>query len=63
MVRDPVCKMHIDEKRTVLISEYQGRPYFFCAPDCKRAFDKDPERFLAFTPAHTGDEQSHLYPA
>jgi YHS domain-containing protein len=47
MAIDPVCKMTVDEKRAAGISVYKGTAYFFCAPDCKKSFDSDPERYLA----------------
>ncbi|TET13505.1 MAG: YHS domain-containing protein, partial [Dehalococcoidia bacterium] len=28
-------------------SEYKGKTYYFCAPGCKKAFDADPEKYLA----------------
>jgi Cu+-exporting ATPase len=27
-------------------SEYKGQTYYFCCSDCKKDFDKDPERYL-----------------
>ena len=27
-------------------SEYKGNTYFFCSEECKKAFDKDPERYV-----------------
>jgi YHS domain-containing protein len=29
------------------VSEYKGQKYYFCAPGCKKAFDKEPEKYLA----------------
>jgi Cu+-exporting ATPase len=46
MERDPVCGMMVDPKKAAAKSEYKGRTYFFCAPSCKVAFDKDPEKYL-----------------
>ena len=43
---DPVCGMEVDEKTAAATSEYQGKTYYFCAPGCKAAFDKDPEQYL-----------------
>jgi YHS domain-containing protein len=48
MAIDPVCKMKVDEKKAPGGSyEYKGRKYYFCAPGCKKAFEKDPEKYLA----------------
>ncbi len=43
---DPVCKMQCDEKTAKAVSEYKGQKYYFCAVGCKKAFDKNPERYL-----------------
>ncbi len=44
---DPVCKMEVDVADAKWIAEYSGDTYYFCAPGCKTAFEKDPESFLA----------------
>lgn len=44
---DPVCKMEVEVATARWISEFQGTTYYFCAPGCKTAFDKDPQSFLA----------------
>lgn len=46
MAIDPVCEMEVDEETAAGTSEYQGKTYYFCAPGCKAAFDKDPEKYL-----------------
>jgi len=46
MVTDPVCGMEVDEKKAAATSVYQGKTYFFCAPGCKAAFAKAPEKYL-----------------
>jgi YHS domain-containing protein len=43
---DPVCKMKVDEEKAKYRSEYRGKTYYFCAPGCKKAFDKEPEKYL-----------------
>lgn len=47
MDKDPVCGMEVDEKTAAATSEYKGKKYYFCAPACKKAFDADPEKYLA----------------
>jgi len=47
MVIDPVCKMEVDENKAAATSEYKEKKYYFCAVGCKRAFDQDPEKYLA----------------
>jgi Cu+-exporting ATPase len=46
MAIDPVCKMEIKEDEAAATSEYKGKKYYFCALGCKKAFDKDPEKYL-----------------
>jgi Cu+-exporting ATPase len=45
-VKDPVCGMEIDPETAAGKSEYKGQTYYFCAPGCKRSFDKDPEKYV-----------------
>ena len=45
-VRDVVCGMMVDSETAQFKSEHKGQTYYFCAPGCKRAFDKDPESYL-----------------
>ncbi len=48
MAVDPVCKMNVNEKRPPGgVTEYKDQKYYFCAPGCKKAFEKNPEKFLA----------------
>jgi len=47
MAIDPVCKMQVDEKKAPAKSEYKGKTYYFCALGCKKAFDANPEKYLA----------------
>ncbi len=46
MAVDPVCKMDVDEASAKFTSEYQGKKYYFCAPGCKKLFEKNPEMYL-----------------
>lgn len=46
MAVDPVCKMDVDEASAPFTSEYQGKKYYFCAPGCKKLFEKNPEKYL-----------------
>ncbi len=45
--KDPVCDMTVDIATAKFKSEYHGETVYFCAPGCKRAFDRDPEHYLA----------------
>ena len=57
MARDPVCGMDVDEKTAAATAEYQGTTYYFCAPGCKKAFEKEPEKYLQN--AAGTDDQAH----
>jgi YHS domain-containing protein len=46
MVKDPVCGMDVDPKTAAGKSEYKGQEYYFCSPGCKKAFDKEPEKYV-----------------
>jgi YHS domain-containing protein len=43
---DPICKMTVDEKTAKFKTDYKGNTYYFCAPGCKKAFEKEPEKYL-----------------
>jgi YHS domain-containing protein len=45
MAKDPVCKMDVNEKTAKLKSDYNGKTYYFCAPNCKSTFDKNPSKY------------------
>jgi Cu+-exporting ATPase len=38
--------MTVDEKTAKWKSDFQGKTYYFCAPGCKKAFDKEPQKYL-----------------
>lgn len=38
--------MDVDEKKAAATAAYKGRTYYFCAAACKRAFEKNPEKYL-----------------
>lgn len=46
MAKDPVCGMDVDPKTAAGQSEYQGQMYYFCSVGCKKAFDKEPARYV-----------------
>jgi YHS domain-containing protein len=46
MVKDLVCGMDVDPKTAANKSEYKGTMYYFCSPGCKKAFDKEPEKYI-----------------
>lgn len=57
MAKDPVCGMDVDPKKTSQTSMYQGQIYYFCSPGCKKAFDKEPQKYAA--KAGSGQSEHH----
>ena len=48
---DPICKMEVDtDNPSGGQTEYQGTSYYFCAPGCKVAFEREPEKYLSEQP-------------
>lgn len=56
MAKDPVCGMDVDEKTAASKSEYQGQTYYFCSAGCKRAFDKEPQKYVGKAQAPSGQQ-------
>jgi len=48
---DPVCDMEVDIATAKYMSEYEGQIYYFCAPGCKRSFEKDPQAYIGVSEA------------
>lgn len=48
---DPVCGMTVEESADALTYEYNGKTYYFCGPGCRRAFEKDPDKYLREGPS------------
>ncbi len=44
MVKDPVCKMEVDKKKSTKI-KHNGKEYYFCSPTCEWAFKENPKQF------------------
>lgn len=59
MAKDPVCGMTVNEESAAATSEYEGETYYFCAPGCKVAFDKEPEKYLKDEGEHHGMHGMH----
>lgn len=47
----PTCGMTVEIATAIHTSDYHGQTYTFCGPNCKRRFDKAPEKVLAKMPA------------
>ena len=44
---DPVCRMQVALGSKAPTIEYAGVTYFFCSPECARAFSKAPDLYMA----------------
>jgi Cu+-exporting ATPase len=55
-VHDPVCGMDIDPATAAGTSEYNGQTHYFCSLGCKKAFDKEPGKYLG-----KSDEHAHQH--
>jgi YHS domain-containing protein len=52
-VKDPVCGMEIDPKTAAGQSDFKGQTFFFCSFGCKKAFDKEPEKYAGKHAGHS----------
>ncbi|GAI14088.1 unnamed protein product [marine sediment metagenome] len=43
--KDPVCGMDVDDRATAPKSRRMGITYYFCSPNCKKAFDENPKKY------------------
>jgi len=46
--------MDVDEKTAQYTTTYKGKTYYFCAPGCKKTFEKNPEKFVGGKSGHSG---------
>src|SRR5437879_8429908 len=60
MAIDPVCGMTVDEKTAPATAVHNGTTYYFCAPGCKRTFEKDPEAVLRRGPKGMGHQAAQM---
>jgi YHS domain-containing protein len=52
-----VCGGKIKDPRNYPSAVYRGEPVYFCTRACLRAFESDPERFMAGEIEHPLDEE------
>ena len=43
---DPVCGTKVKECTADQQVEHMGNKYYFCAPECKTAFEENPEKYI-----------------
>jgi len=46
MVKDPVCGMSVDEKKSTLKAEHKGQTYHFCCGGCQTKFKAEPDKHV-----------------
>ncbi|MDW8325306.1 MAG: XdhC family protein [Anaerolineales bacterium] len=46
---DPVCGMTVEIATARYLLDYNGQTYYFCALGCRRAFEKEPEKYLVIS--------------
>lgn len=49
MTQDPVCGRHVDQEKAVFLErvvKYAGETFYFCTEECRREFEKEPEKYL-----------------
>jgi len=46
LVRDPVCGMRINPEDAADETIYKGKIFYFCAPGCRNAFEKNPKKYF-----------------
>jgi len=51
--------MEVDEQNPAATTEHEGQTYYFCAPGCKVAFERNPEKYLATHEGGEGHEGHH----
>lgn len=47
LAKDPVCGMSVDPETAKYKNAYKEQEYFFCAENCLKKFNADPEKYLA----------------
>jgi Cu+-exporting ATPase len=60
MAIDPVCGMTVDEQKAPATAVHEGTTYYFCAPGCKRTFEKDPAAILKSGPKGMGHAPAQM---
>ncbi|OGO29119.1 MAG: YHS domain-containing protein [Chloroflexi bacterium RBG_16_52_11] len=55
-LKDPICGMDVTPGTAAGKSEYNGQTYYFCSLGCKKAFDKEPEKYAG---KGTGEQAHH----
>jgi YHS domain-containing protein len=46
MEKDPVCGMQVDRNKAQYHMTHKGKDYYFCSQECKKQFERNPERYI-----------------
>ncbi len=46
-IKDPVCGMAVDQRKSTAASTYAGRTYYFCSATCRDKFEHEPEKYAS----------------
>jgi YHS domain-containing protein len=46
MDEDPVCGAKLRPGEEVASTTYAGQTYHFCSVECRKAFERDPKRYV-----------------
>ena len=44
---DPVCGMSVDPQTVEIKAFIEGQHYYFCAEDCRKAFEENPSKYTS----------------
>ena len=44
---DPVCGMSVDPAKAAATLRHDGHQFYFCAEECRQAFESDPDMYKA----------------
>lgn len=58
MERDLVCGMDVNPGNAPAQSNYRGRTYYFCSPECKEKFEREPQLYVGQEQLRQGVEQA-----
>jgi YHS domain-containing protein len=47
MSKDPVCGMDVQTETSNWVTEHRGQNYYFCSEGCMKAFNTNPDQYLA----------------
>lgn len=68
MSKDPICEADVDEREAQtkgLLTQHDGKTFFFCCQDCKDTFEKFPDTYarLGAPPMESAEEGEGGFPS